>query len=369
MKKYFSTFKRGISLLVAVAMLCALSACGGGSTARETVEYSVNNDRVGLQTTFSLPGTAEDWDYYSGGELQTSQSHYFDTTGEAFDESSSWDVSVSLSVSPFLYKDLLMDGKEPTQEGQSVIAAEDGTQWVKNANEEDHFYSYGTILDEFVDGYHIFQFTITPSGPMQERTDPDLKLLADIEQTMINTFQYSTDYEGKPDYSNGAYTGSHIVKWPFEIPFEGGTIKAEEFTDNLSLSVKFTYEDPATPDTPYEVILWVDELYNPEDHDNMSFLDYRYFGPEADHKDDPYEKVEIAGYPAAMIFGQEMKKDAFIVECVEEGATEYPTLSFYLDIKGPEEDVHTDAHKEKAMGLMTAIVDAAEFQELDLEED
>lgn len=365
MKRLFSSFKKGAPFVVIAALLLTLCSCGGN----ETVEYTIQNDRIGLQATFSLPGSAEDWEESHYEYPRTSQSYSYDPTDGRFDETKSWDINVSLSASPVHYKNVLIDGEEPRNEYESVVESDNGMKWVKVTNDTDYYYSYGTILDEYLDGYYIAEITITRSGLVEDQAEtPDTELLAEIEKTLLGSFKYDTDYEGKPDYTDAAYTGSHIVKWPFEIPFEDGVIKAEEYVEDYSLLVKFKYEDSAGTGESYRVELRDDTIHDLAENENVTYLDEYYFDEDAEFKDDPYIETEIADYRAAMLFNREGHKDIMVVECAKDGADVYPVLKFFTYIDSDAEDSHNDKNKQKIIDMMTAIINSAEFLEVETDE-
>lgn len=373
MKKLFSSLKKGASFIVIAALLLTLCSCSGESGSdnsgsekakpEETVAYTVKNDKIGMQVSFHLPGTAEDWEQKDRDFQATGLSYGFYPTDKNLDGTNSWYVDVDLTVSTFKYKSILIDGKEPTEDNESVVESDSGKKWVKIDNNS--YYTYGTIFDDYIDGYHVAEIRIKPNGSLEDGQKPDMERLAQIEKTVLNSFTYDSDYEGKPDYSDAAYTGSLIVKWPFEIPFEDGVIKAERYINSTEVFVKFEYENPAESDTSYRVELRGNRIYKPASYNNMTYLDRQYFGEDASHKDEPYEEIEISGYKAAMRFGSDSYVDFLIVECAKDGANEYPVLEMYTFIDSDEEDRYNDKNKQKIIAMVTAIINSAEFLELE----
>lgn len=168
---------------------------------------------------------------------------------------------------------------------------------------------YATLFGEYLDGSYAVEIDIHLNDSLEDGEEPDLDLREKIEKTIINSFAYTEDYEGKPDHSDAAYTGSLRIKWPFEIPFEDGSIKAENYLENYKSSVKFTYDDPNEKDIIYEIFLDEDFIYNPEFYQNVTHMNQKYFGDNEDSRNEYFEEVEIAGFKSAICVNHEDHDD------------------------------------------------------------
>lgn len=115
--------------------------------------------------------------------------------------------------------------------------------------------------------------------------------------SVINTLKVETDYEGKPDLSDAVYSGNLMSKWPFEIPYEDGVIKAERSIVSDEATAFFTYDDPIREGIVYTIYLADCVLYYA--NSDLEELDKYYFGDDPIFKDTTYEDTTIAGYRAA----------------------------------------------------------------------
>lgn len=310
---------------------------------------------------FNLPGSEEDWWAYDS-ELEGSMEGYtFYPEGEDLDATNSWIVNVYVTVANNLYDDVTVDGEEPTDEGESVLVSENGMRWFKSVDGVD-FISYGTCLDEYLDGYRIAEINIMPNGFLEDGEEPDNEVFEKIEKTLINSFEFDSDYEGKPDYTDAAYTGSLLVKWPFEIPFENGQIKAEQYVDNYQASVYFTYEDPENEDISYEVELTNDTIYDPDDYGIATYIEHAYFGEDPFIGEEEFEEIEITGNKAVMRFNYDSLLDEMVVEINAEEGEKHPVLDMFTYIVSEnDEDRADEKNKQKIIDTVTAIVNSAEF--------
>ena len=60
MKMRLPFFKKAVPIILAMALLLPLTACGGAKEDPVT-EFKIRNDRVGTEISFNLPGNEEDW--------------------------------------------------------------------------------------------------------------------------------------------------------------------------------------------------------------------------------------------------------------------------------------------------------------------
>ncbi|WP_167627194.1 hypothetical protein [Aedoeadaptatus pacaensis] len=355
-------FKKAVPMILAAALLLPLTACGGAEEDPVT-EFKIRNDRIGTEISFNLPGNEEDWyvlDHQFGG---TSEDFTYNPEGENFDATNSWCVQVEVSAGETSYQKIVVDGKEPVDDSQSVVESESGMKWVKTTNDNYHI-SYSTCLDEYLNGYRTVDFTILPNGNLEEGQEPDLELYDKIEKTILNSFKYDSNYKGKPDFSDAAYTGSHRLKWPFEIPFEGGVIKAEEYLGNDKASVKFQYEDPANPGVVYRIELARDELYDPEAYDDKAYFDRHFSNNEDPEVEKGFEEMEIAGYPAAIRFNDEDFRDEVVIELVKDKAEKRLILDMMTYIDSDNDADKADVkNKQMIIDMVTAIINSAQFPE------
>lgn len=270
-------------------------------------------------------------------------------------------MEVSAGVS--WYQKIIVDGEEPVDDRESVVESESGMKWVKTTNDNYHI-SYSTCLDEYLNGYRTVDFTILPNGNLEEGQEPDLELYDKIEKTILNSFKYDSNYKGKPDYSDAAYTGSHRLKWPFEIPFEGGVIKAEEYLYGHKASVKFQYEDPANPGVVYRIELARDELYDPEAYNDKAYFDRHFSNNEDPEVEKGFEEMEIAGYPAAMRFNYDNLTDEMVIELAKDKAGKRPVLGMNTFIDSDNDADKADVkNKQMIIDMVTAIINSAQFPE------
>lgn len=246
---------------------------------------------------------------------------------------------------------------------ESVVESDSGMRWLKTIG-DGNYNAYVTCLDKYLNGYHVVRFIILPNGELEEGQEPDLELFDKIEKTILNSFKYDSNYKGKPDFSDAAYTGSHRLKWPFEIPFEGGVIKAEEYLGNDKASVRFQYEDAANPSVVYRIELARDELYDPEAYDDKAYFDSHFSNNEDPEVEKGFEEMEIAGYPAAMRFNDEDFRDEVVIELVKDKAEKRPVLNMMTYIDSDNDTDKADVkNKQKIIDMVTAIINSAQFPE------
>lgn len=365
MKTRLPFFKKTVPIILVVALLLPLTACGGaeGNKGDPVTEFKIRNDRVGTEISFNLPGSEEDWDVYEHQFGRTSEDFSYNPVGENLNAKNSWTVMVTVSAGETWYQEYVVDGKDPADENRSVVESDSGMKWVKTTNDGYH-YAYATCLDEYLNGYRTVDFTILPNGNLEEGQEPDLELYDKIEKTILNSFKYDSNYKGKPDYSDAAYTGSHRLKWPFEIPFEGGVIKAEEYLGNDKASVKFQYEDPANPGVVYRIELARDELYDPEAYDDKAYFDRHFSNNEDPEVEKGFEEMEIAGYPAAIRFNDEDFRDEVVIELVKDKAEKRLILDMMTYIDSDNDADKADVkNKQKIIDMVTAIINSAQFPE------
>lgn len=342
-----------------MVLVVIISSCGSKSD--EVTEFTIRNDRIGMEISFNLPGDEMDWemsDFDGGG---TTKSHTIYPLGECIDATNSWTVNGAVTVGSSIYKDVLIDGEEPTDENETVVEAKNGIKWARYQH-DDNYITYGTCLGDYLDGYYVAEIYISPNGVLEDGQKGDTELLKKIENTVINSFKYNKDYEGRPDHSDAAYTGSLIVKWPFEIPYENGIIKAESYVDNKRVSVKFEYQDPENQNIMYRAELFNDFIYDPEDNHGVDYMDEAYFGPDPTVNEGDFEEIEIAGYRAAMRFNFENIKDQISVECGSGETDERAVFDMFTFIESDNEaDKADEKNKQKIIDMVSIIIENAEF--------
>ena len=59
MKTRLPFFKKAVPMILTMALLLPLTACGGAKEDPVT-EFKIRNDRVGTEISFNLPGNEED---------------------------------------------------------------------------------------------------------------------------------------------------------------------------------------------------------------------------------------------------------------------------------------------------------------------
>lgn len=355
MKRHFLTLKKSGAFILATVLVLTLCSCGG----ENVTQYKIKNDKIGTEVSFDLPGSEEDWEVVDDKFGSTSEDFSYYPQGDDLDATNSWCIQVTVTAGADVYKRVTVDGKDPLEENESVVESDSGMKWLKTTNDDYHIY-YGTCLDEYLNGYHVAEIKILPNGNLEKGQEPDKELFEKIEKTIINSFKYNNKYKDKPDFSDAAYTGSHLVKWPFDIPFEKGAIKAEEYLHTSEQSVRFRYEDAENPGTVYCVDLVRDAVYKPENNDGKSYLD-EYFSRNGK---EGYEDMEIAGYPSAARFNYENFKDEIIIELADNKAKKYPLFEMSIFIESGDDTIKIDEKsKQKIIDMVTAIVKSAEFLE------
>ena len=359
MKVRLLNFKKITSLFLAVAILITLVACGGSKDV--VTEFKVTNDIIGTEVTFNLPGTEDYWEPIDSDFGDNKVNFTFYPASDDLDATNSWTVGVATTVASDMYKNILIDGEEPTDEDDSVVISSKGMKWVKRVY-DDYNAIYGTCLDEFLDGYRVAEINIMTNGFLEDGEKPDLALFEKIEKTVLDSFKFDSNYEGKPDYSDAAYTGTHIAKWPFEIPFENGVIKAEEYADNDRMSVIFNYDDPESESISYTVDIVLDLDYDLYDHNNENFLDSIYFGPDASIGDEGFEEGKIAGHRAAIRFNYPNYKDEIVIEIEKDGSEKNAVFAMFTYINSDnDEDRADEKNEQKIIDMVTTIINSAEF--------
>lgn len=365
MRTRLTFIKKAMPVILAAALLLSLTACGGaeGDGGEPVTEFKIKNDRVGTEVSFSLPGSEEDWDVYDHQFGRTSEDFSYNPVGENLNAKNSWTVMVTVSAGETWYQEYVVDGKDPADENRSVVESDSGMKWVKTTNDGYH-YAYATCLDKYLNGYRTAEFIITPNGTLEEGEKPDLELFDKMEKMILNSFKYDSNYKGKPDYSDGAYTGSHRLKWPFKIPFEGGAIKAEEYLSEHDASVRFEYKDAANPAVVYRVDILRDDLYNPADFDGKVYFDRHFSHNENPEAEKGFEEMEIAGYRAAMRFNYDNLTDEMVIELAKNKAEKRPVLDMNTYIDSDNDADRADVkNKQRIIDMVTAIINSAEFPE------
>ena len=346
MKMHFIALKKAVPIALVLALVLALSACESGKD--QVTEFKIRNDRVGTEVSFNLPGSEEDWDVVDHQFGTTSEDISYYPKGDDLDGTNSWSVQAQLSAEDTFYKKIVIDGEEPVDDSQSVVESDSGMRWLKTTG-DGNYNCYVTCLDKYLNGYHTVEFIILPNGELEEGQEPDKEL-------------FDSEYEGKPDYSNAAYTGTHQVKWPFEIPFESSAIKVEEFVDDNGLVVRFKYESPENPSVVYRIELIRDFMHNPEESDGKSYINEHFVNNEDPYKEEGFEVLKIADYEAAMRFNRENIKDEVVIEIPEDKVKQHLVLDMFTFIDSENDTDKTDEkNKQKIIDMAAAIAKSAEF--------
>ena len=359
MKTRLPFFKRAVPIALVLALDLALSACESGKN--QVTEFKIRNDRVGTEVSFNLPGSEEDWEVVDHQFGTTSEDISYYPKGDDLDGTNSWSVQAQLSAEDSFYKEIVIDGEEPVDDSQSVVESDSGMRWLKTTG-DGNYNCYVTCLDKYLNGYHTVEFIILPNGQLEDGQEPDKELFDKIEKTILNSLKYDSAYEGKPDYSDGAYTGTHQVKWPFEIPFESSAIKVEEFVDDNGLVVRFKYESPENPSVVYRIELIRDFMHNPEESDGKSYINEHFVNNEDPYKEEGFEVMKIADYEAAMRFNQENIKDEVVIEIPEDKVKQHLVLDMFTFIDSDTDaDKGDEKNKQKIIDMAAAIAKSAEF--------
>ena len=362
MKTRFRFLKKAVPIILAAALLLPLTACGGGGGDAVT-EFKIRNDRVGTEVSFNLPGNEEDWDVVDHQFGTTSEDISYYPVGDDKDGTNSWSVQAKVSAEDSFYKEIVIDGEEPVDDSQSVVESDSGMRWLKTTG-DGYYNCYTTCLDKYLNGYHIVEFIILPNGELEEGQEPDKELFDKIEKTIINSLKYDSEYEGKPDYSDAAYTGTHQVKWPFEIPFEGGAIKVEEFVDDNNATVRFKYESPENPSVVYRIELIRDFMHDPQESDGKSYINEHFVTSDDPYKEEGFEVMKIADYEGAMRFNQENIKDEVVIELPESKVGKNLVFEMFTFIDSDNDaDKPDEQDKQKILDMVAAIAKSAEFIE------
>lgn len=248
---------------------------------------------------------------------------------------------------------------------ESVVESDSGMRWLKTTG-DGNYNAYVTCLDKYLNGYHVVRFIILPNGELEDGQEPDKELFDKIEKTILNSLKYDSDYEGKPDYSDAAYTGTHLVKWPFDIPFESGAIKVEEFVDGNDATVRFKYESPENPSVVYRIELTRDFLHDPQTSDGKSYINEHFVNNKDPYKEEGFEVMKIADYEGAMRFNQENIKDKVVVELPDNKVGKNLVFEMFTFIDSDNDADKADAkNKQKIIDMVAAIAKSAEFIEAD----
>lgn len=356
MKTRLLNVRKTVLYVLATLLLITLASCGGSKQVDGT-KCTLRSDKVGLEISFKIPGDEYDWKSNDFEPSGSSVACDYSSADPDLDPKKKWHVIPSISVGQNLYSDIL-EAEEPYPDGTSIVETDNGLKWAR-IEFDDGSVRYATVFGEYLDGSYVVEINIHLNDSLEDGEEPDLDLRDKIEKTIINSFAYTGDYEGKPDHSDAAYTGSLLAKWPFEIPFEDGAIKAENYVENYKSSVKFTYDDPNEKDIIYEIFLDEDFIYDPNNYQNMTHMNQRYLGDDEDSRDEYFEEVEIADFRSAMCLNKEDHDDEIVVECGTGETDKRPILDFII-YTGSDE-LLTDANKKIIIDMVSAIVENAEF--------
>lgn len=359
MKMRFMALKKVVPCALVMALLLTLSACDSGKD--QVTEFKIRNDRVGTEVSFNLPGSEEDWDMVDHQFGTTSEDISYYPKDDGLDGTNSWSIQAQVSAEDTFYKKIVIDGEDPVDDSQSVVESDSGMRWLKTTS-DGNYNAYVTCLDKYLNGYHIVRFIILPNGELEEGQEPDKELFDKIEKTILNSLKYDSEYEGKPDYSDAVYTGTHQVKWPFEIPFEASAIKVEEFVDDNGLVVRFKYESPENPSVVYRIELTRDFMHDPKERDGKSYINEHFVTSDDPYKEKGFEVMKIADYDAAMRFNQENIKDEVVIELPQSKVGKNLVFEMFTFIDSDNDaDKADEKDKQKIIDMAAAIAKSAEF--------
>ncbi len=278
-------------------------------TKYEGKEYSKVNDRVELKVDFLLPDSEYGWiekgddtGVYIDAMRSAGMSFWFypDDSTKEINPEKNCEVRVSLGIWDDWNKERFESEEGFSKESVNVhfIDPDTGIRWKAETNPKDAQIEYSALLDEYYDGYRGLTVSVKPFKKPDDLSKVDMEYMEQFALTVVNTLTYETDYEGKPDLSDAVYSANLFKKWPAEIPFEGGVIKAERTLKGEGFDAYFTYEDPVREGMVYTVFL-ADSVRNNPSKDQIDDLDKKYFGENPIFKEHTFVDTEISGYRAA----------------------------------------------------------------------
>lgn len=209
-------------------------------------ECSFQNDRLGMKISFIIPDIEEGWTQSVADEAQEGYMYFYcypnKPQGEA-DINKSWELIFKIDTwAADSNRERNLAAHEENDDDK-IFDAENGISWFVRTDEYDNGEfeaKYDTFPGTYLEGVYYVSMEARPYGNRDKLTEIDRDYYDSLVSTILNTMKFETEYEGKPDLSDGIYSGNLAHKWPKEIPFEDGVITGKRKTYNASACPVFT---------------------------------------------------------------------------------------------------------------------------------